>query len=73
MKPFFLLLLLIVSGILFDILSRPVGHLAVLCQRLQFVPARLSGKRRNTLPTAGPTGSFGRSHAGEAWRPAAQF
>jgi len=73
MKPFFLLLLLIVSGILFDILFRPFGRIDVLCQRLQRVSVRMRDWRRNPLPAAGQTGSFGRPHPGDTWRPAAQF
>lgn len=73
MKPFFLLLLLIVSGILFEILFRPFGRLAALAQRLQRLPARFTEMRRNALPAAGPFGSFRRPLADDAWRPAAQF
>jgi len=71
MKPFFLLLLLIVSGILFDILSRPVGYLAALSRRLRCLPARLLVKK--TLQTGKLTGSLGRSLPGDGWRHAAQF
>lgn len=73
MKPFFLLLLLIVSGSLFDILAGPVRHLAALCQRLQRVPARLSGKRRNRLSADSLSGSLGRARAGDTWRSVTQF
>jgi hypothetical protein len=73
MKPFPLLLLLIVSGILFEILFRPFGRLAALVQSLQCVPARFTDKRRNALPAAGLSGSFRRPPVDDAWHPAAQF
>ena len=73
MKPFPLLLLLIVSGILFESLCRPFGRLAALIQRLQRVPARFTDRRRNTLPAAGLAGSFRRPPAEDAWYPATQF
>jgi hypothetical protein len=73
MKPFSLLLLLIVSGILFEILFRPFGRLAALVQRLQRVSARFTDMRRNALPAAGLAGSFRRPPADDVWRPAAQF
>lgn len=73
MKPFFLLLLLIASGTLFEILSRPFGHLKALYQRLQSVPARFTDMRRNTLPAAGQIVPFRRPLTGDACRPAAQF
>jgi len=73
MKPFFLLLVLLVSAVLFDILCRPFGHLATLYQRLQRVPARFTGMRRKTLPATGLAGSFGRPLADDAWHPATQF
>ncbi|HXV20350.1 MAG TPA: hypothetical protein VD811_05080 [Desulfuromonadales bacterium] len=73
MKPFPLLLLLIVSGILFEILFRPFGRLAALIQRLQRLPARFTDRRRNALPAAGLSGSSRRPLADDAWRPAAQF
>lgn len=73
MKPFSLLLLLIVSGILFEILFRPFGRLAALVQRLQRVPARFTDLRRNRLPAAGLSGVFRHPLAGNAWRPAAHF
>lgn len=73
MKPFFLLLLLIASGILLETLSRPFGRLEALYQRLQRVPARFTGLRRNTLPAAGPFGPFRRPLADDAWHPATHF
>jgi hypothetical protein len=73
MKPFSLLLLLIVSGILFEILFRPFGRFAALAQRLQRVPARFADIRRNALPAAGLSGSSRRPPADDAWQPAAQF
>jgi hypothetical protein len=73
MKPLSLFLLLIVSGILFEILFRPFGRIAALYQRLQRVSVRIRDWRRNPLPAAGQTGSIGRPHAGGTWRPAAQF
>jgi len=73
MKPFSLLLLLIVSGILFETLCRPFGRLAALAQRLQRLPARFTDRRRNSLPAAGLSGSFRRPLADDAWRPATQF
>jgi hypothetical protein len=73
MKPFSLLLLLIVSGILFEILFRPFGRLAALYQRLQRVPARFTNRRRSALPTAGLSGSSRRPLADDAWDPATQF
>jgi hypothetical protein len=73
MKPFSLLLLLIVSGILFEILFRPFGRFAALYQRLQRVSARFTDMRRNTLSAAGLSGSFRRPLADDAWRPATQF
>jgi hypothetical protein len=69
MKPFPILLLLIVSGILFEILCRPFGRLAALVQRL---PTRFTDRRRNTLPAAGLSGSVRRPPA-DPWRPATQF
>jgi hypothetical protein len=73
MKPFPLLLLLIVSGILFETLCRPFGRLAALVQRLQRLPARFMDRRRTTLPAAGQFDSSRRPLADDAWRPAAQF
>jgi hypothetical protein len=68
------LLLLIVSGTLFEILFRPFGRLAALVQHLQRVPARFTDRRRNALPAAGClSGSFSRPPADDAWHPAAQF
>jgi hypothetical protein len=73
MKPFPLLLVLIVSGILFESLCRPFGRLAALIQRLRRVPARFTPRRRNPRPAAGLAGSFRRPPADDAWHPAAQF
>jgi hypothetical protein len=73
MKPFFLLLLLIVSGMLLEILFRPFGCVQVLYQRLHRAPARLMEMRRNRLPAAGLFGSFRHPRADEAWNPARQF
>jgi len=73
MKPFSLLLLLIVSGILSEILFRPFGRLAALVQRLQHVSARFTDRRRKALPAAGLAGSFRRPPADDAWHPATQF
>lgn len=73
MKPFSLLLLLIVSGILFEILFRPFWRFAALYQRLQRVPARFTDRRRNMLPADGLFGSFRRPLADDAWHPATQF
>ncbi len=56
MKPFFLFLLLIGTGILFGILARPVGYLAALCRMPRNWFARLSAKRP-TLQLAGFSGS----------------
>lgn len=73
MKPFSLLLLLIVSGILFETLFRPFGRLDALCQRLLSVPARFTDRRRHTLPATGLFGSFGRPLAGDVRHPVAHF
>lgn len=73
MKPFSLLLLLMVSGILCEILFRPLERLAVLCQRLQRRPAHSKGMRQSPLPATGLAGSLRRSPADNAWHPAAQF
>jgi len=73
MKPFTLLLLLIVSGILFEILCRPFGRLAALHQRLLRAPAHFAGMRRRTLPAAGLVDSYSCPLADDVRRPAAQF
>ena len=73
MKPFFLLLLLIVSGILFEILFRPFGRLAALVQRLQRVPARFTDLRRNMLRAADPSDAVRHPLADDVWHPATQF
>jgi hypothetical protein len=73
MKPFFLLLVLVVSGILFEILLHPFGRLEALYRRLQRIPARFTNMRRNTLPAAGLFGSFRRPLEDDAWHPAMKF
>jgi hypothetical protein len=73
MKPFSLLLLLIVSGIIFAMLSRPIECLAELVGKLWHFPARIPTKRLVSagLQAAGTTGK--RSFSGEGWRQAAQY
>lgn len=73
MKPFFLLLLLIVSGILFELLFHSHDRIEALCQRLHRLPAHFKDMRRKTPPAAGLFGSLGRPLADEAWHPAMKF
>ena len=70
MKPFFFLLLLIVSGILVAMCFRPVELLATAARSLGHWPARLKANRR--LAVLSPKGAGG-SFSGDGWRPAAQF
>jgi len=73
MKPFSLFLLLIVSGILLAMLSRPIEFLADLIGKIVHFPTRIPTKRIMSvgLQAAGSTGK--RSFSGEGWRQAAQF
>jgi hypothetical protein len=73
MKPFVLFLLLIGSGVLFAMLSRPFAYLAELCGKLQHFPARFPARRIVSagLQAAGSSGSC--SFNGNGWRQAAQF
>lgn len=70
MKPFFLLLLLIASGILVAILARPIDLLTETVDRLSHWPARLQVKRQKAAATLKATG---RPFSNDGWRPAAQF
>ncbi|HKI51845.1 MAG TPA: hypothetical protein VJ995_07210 [Geothermobacteraceae bacterium] len=73
MKPFVLFLLLIGSGVLFAMLSRPFETLVELGVKLQHYPARFPARRIVSagLQAAGSSGS--RSFNGNGWRQAAQF
>jgi len=73
MKPFILILLLIGSGILFAMLSRPFVDLAALGRKLRHLPVRVPARRIVSagLQAAGSSGHRPQSRNG--WRQAAQF
>lgn len=70
MKPFFLLLLLIASGLLVAALTRPLDLLIETAERLCHWPARLRAQRLKAAATLKATG---RPLSNDGWRPAAQF
>lgn len=70
MKPFFLLLLLIASGLLVAILSRPIDLLTESADRLSHWPARLQAKR---VKAAATLKAARQPLSNDGWRPAAQF
>jgi len=77
MKPFFLLLLLIASGILVAILARLLTQFTEAVLSPGRLPKRLKSKRQETSvasPTTGPAGNSRKpSLPGKRWQPAAQF
>jgi hypothetical protein len=73
MKPFFFLLLLLGSAILFDIIFRPFE---LLTEATRHWPTRLKTKRQSAsaaLLDAGRRASRQRAPSSDGWRPAAQF
>ena len=76
MKPFFLLLLLIASGILFATLARPFSLIETALS-LGHASKRSKTKRQNAPVTSLATGSGGNSRkpslSGKRWYPASQF
>ena len=70
MKPFFFLLLLIASGILVAMLTRPVELLAAAARTLGRWPDRFKAKRQLA---ALPRQATGNPFAGDGWRPATQL
>ena len=73
MKPFFLLLLLLGSAILFDIIFRPFE---LLTEATRHWPTRLKTKRQRAsaaLLKAGRSATRKRVPSSDGWRPAAQF
>jgi hypothetical protein len=77
MKLFFLLLLLIASGIFFAILTRPFTLLAEAARNLRQVPKPRTGKLQNSFAAAPARGRTGNgvkpSLPADRWRPATQF
>jgi len=73
MKPFVLFLLLIGSGVLFAMMSRPFEYLAELGVKLQYLPARFPARRIVSAGLQAAGSSGGRSFNGNGWRQAAQF
>jgi|GEM_PF-3023770 len=77
MKPFFLLLLLIASGILFSTFSRPLTLVTEVTRSLGQLPHRLMAKLQvasAAILTSGHVGANRKqSLPGDSWRPAAQF
>jgi len=76
MKPFFLLLLLIVLGTLFATLTRPLSLFTETALSPGRSPKRLKPKRQKASavsPTTGPRNGCKPSLPGKRWQPATQF
>lgn len=73
MKPFSLFLLLIGSGVLFALLSRPFDFLVALVCKLRQLPARFPARRIVSAGLQAADSHRNRPLASDGWRQAAQF